>query len=212
MKMKVKTVLGLLFFGSLWGCVEAVLGGSLYARHVPHASAVLTPIAFLILALARIYYPKPGSSTVIGAVAMLFKLVNTPLFLCHLLAVFLDGLAFDVMATLLTRRSEKSIVWRGILGASSTYLGYTLFGITVTYGFRYQYWINAGLPRILDYVGITGSLAAAGACFTVPLGYWFGRSLISRTVRFLKLRPKLAYGSASAGILILWIVGRAIPY
>lgn len=209
--MKLKTFLGLIFLGSLWGCVEAVLGGSLYARHIPHASVIITPIALLTLALARVYYPKPGSSTAIGAVAMLFKLLNTPLFLCHLLAIFLDGLAFDAMATLLARRWQKSMVWRGFVGVSASYLGYALFGFTITYLFRYHYWLSAGLSKVLHYIGVSGSLAAAGACFTVPLGYWIGTSLKSSMAKLPQLRPKLAYGSIFMAILILWVVGHTVP-
>ena len=86
--MKKEYILGILFFGSLWGFSEAVLGGLLYHFDVPYSSVFLTIIGFCILTVAVVYLPKTGISSAIAAIAMLYKFLNTPFFACHLLELF----------------------------------------------------------------------------------------------------------------------------
>ena len=85
--MRKQTVLLILFFGSLWGVVEAGLGEVLHRTETPHAAVPLGMAAFLILTVARVYCPTAGSSTLIASCAMLFKFTNAPFFGCHLLGI-----------------------------------------------------------------------------------------------------------------------------
>ena len=86
-----KNWLWLILFGSLWGINEVVMGEVLSASEVPHFSVLLTVIAIFMLAIARGIVNKPGSSTVIGVIAVLFKLANAAPFHCHLLGIFMVG-------------------------------------------------------------------------------------------------------------------------
>ena len=45
--MKKEHILGILFFGGLWGISEAVLGDALYSSNVPYASVPLTVTGFV---------------------------------------------------------------------------------------------------------------------------------------------------------------------
>ena len=87
--MKRGYLLGALFFGSLWGLSEATLGGLLYKDYslLFLAPVPLTVIGFIILTLAKIYFPQRWSATFIGSVAMLYKFLNMPFFACHILAL-----------------------------------------------------------------------------------------------------------------------------
>jgi len=62
-----------------------------------------------------------------------------------------------------------------------------------------------GLPKVLDYIGINGSLIAVGTLILVPLGYKLGRSLMA----FSETRPKPAFIGALLLTVILWGAGIA---
>ena len=54
-----KLILGILFFGTLWGLSEASFGDWLYSQNIPHASIYLTTIALIILAAAGFFPASP---------------------------------------------------------------------------------------------------------------------------------------------------------
>ena len=194
----------LLFFGSLWGISEVAGGGILYGINSSHSSIILAAWAFFILAVARGIINKPGSSVIIGTIAMLFKLINAGPFICHLLGIFMLGAAFDIFASFLMKKETK-ISWRSILtGSVSAYSGYALFALTITYIIQYKYWIAGGLPKVLNHIFVSGSMAALLAVVVVPLGFMAGlknESLCSRNPRWL-------YAGTLASIVIFWIVGQ----
>jgi hypothetical protein len=181
MKMKKDYWLGILFFSALWGASEAVLGGALYRAHISHSSVPLTIIAFIILSIARVYLPQKGSSTLIASVAMLYKFLNAPFFACHLLAIFLLGFSYDLVFSLFKVKS------RALFGLAATYLGYILFALTITYVFRYHYWIEEGLSRILRYVGISGTMAGFGNAIFVPVSLYLAQAFREKAGNPFKL-------------------------
>ncbi|MFC1666517.1 hypothetical protein ACFL0P_01405 [Candidatus Omnitrophota bacterium] len=201
--MKKAYLLGILFFGSLWGACEASLGGFLYSVPTHSASVPLTLIAFMILTIARIYLPYRWSATFIGSIAMLYKFLNTPFFACHLLGIFLLGLSYDLVLNF------SKIKNRAIIGLIATYLGYMLFALTITYLFRYHYWIQEGLPKVVRYVGISGSLAALGNFVVVPLAFYFGQLLKKGMVNPFEFKSRIATGSVSFVTLTLWFLAIA---
>ncbi len=187
-----KYLLAVLFFGGLWGISEALLGGALYRAHIPYASSLLTVIAFVILTAGRAYLPIKGSSIFIGSAAMLFKFLNRPFFACHLLAILLLGLSYELLFDL----SKKN---KALFGLTATYLGYLLFSVIITYVVRYHFWVEGGLPRILRYVGLSGSIAALANFFLVPVSF----RLFSPLAELPQSRPRLA-GSLSFVTILLW--------
>lgn len=208
--MKKETFLGLIFLGSLWGAMEVFLGDFLYSIGAFHPSIILTSIALGILAFGRRYCPGPGSSIIIAAVAVLFRLINASPYYCHLFAILLDGVAFDIMATLLANKVESRFIRRGIMGSFSAYLGYSLFGFIMTYVVHYPHWVRIGLPGILNYVGFRGSLAAIGSFFSVPTGYLVAGFLEHRAPKVFKVRPVQIYGLLVAFTVFLWTIGRIV--
>lgn len=194
----------LLLYGSLWGIGEVIAGGMLYRDTVPFASVWLTAWALFVLALARGVLNKPGSSTVIGAFAVIFKAVNTTPFFCHLLAIFFLGLAFDIASSLLMKHERKISYRSSISGALSAYGGYALFALVITYVVRYEHWTLGGLTKVLHYIFVSGSLAALISVIAVPLGYWIGVHGWIRKER----RRRWAYMGAFVALVILWTLGR----
>ena len=193
-----KNMLLILFFGSLWGFSEVFLGGDLYGLNIRYASVPLSILALGILGIAYTLIPKSGVPTLIAVVAALFRVVNAGPFFCHLLAIFLLGVGFDI-ATQLIR--ERKFSW--LSGAISAWLGYALFGFTITYVFRYQYWIAFGFLKVIRYIGIDGTFAALGSVVSVWLGYHIGENIIN----FFKTKSKLAYIGTAGFTLSFWIVG-----
>jgi len=192
--------------GTVWGCVEAGLG---LIPEYPFSSVLPTLIGFMILALARTYLPQPGSSTGIGAIAMLYRAMTAGAWACHLWAVLLVGVSFDIVATLVGKRSETE-TWRSITGPISAYLAYASFALTMTYVMIHvppvagcaHWWIVIGAPKILDHVAISGSLAAIGASVFVPLGYKFGKSLMALS----NAKPRPALIGAMSFTIFFWII------
>ena len=164
----------ILFCGTIWGCVEASLG--LLPKYL-FSSVLPTVIGLMVLTLARAYLPKPGSSTAIGAIAMLYRAMTIHGWPCHIWAVFLIGVSFDVVATLLAKKNER-LAWKIISGPASAYLAYSLFGFTMTYIMLYippiehcaHWWVIGGSLKALNYIGKSGSLTAVGSLILVPLG------------------------------------------
>jgi len=202
-KMKKEYILAVLFFGGLWGISEAALGDALYRANVPYASVPLTIIGFVVLTLAGVYFPSKGTPTLIAALAMLYKFLNEPFFACHLLGIVLTGICYDLFFNVFRIRS------RSLSAAAAAYLSYLSFAITITYVFRYEYWEQAGLLKLLSHVIIGGSIAAVGCVVFVPLSLRLGEKFKTKYGVPFKLRWELAAGGASLVSLALWVFGIA---
>ena len=166
--MKTERVLAVLFFSALWGVSEAVLGDALYSHGVPHASVPLTAIALVILTLASAYLPRAGMATLIACCAMLYKFLNTPFFGCHLLGIVLTGICYDVLFCVLKVKNKP------LSAVLTVYTSFILFAVAITYIFRYEYWVQGGFAKVLQYVLIDGSVAAVICAALVPLSIRLG--------------------------------------
>lgn len=195
-----------ILFGSLWGINEVVMGEVLSVSEVPHFSVLLTVIALFILAFARGIVNKPGSSTVIGVVAVLFKLANAAPFFCHLLGIFMVGLVFDVLATLLIKSEKTVAIKSGLTGILSAYSGNALFALIITYVIRYEVWTSGGTAKVLGHIFVAGTLTAILAALAVPLGFRLGVTSGSLADR----KPKWTFAGTVVSVFIIWILARAL--
>jgi hypothetical protein len=201
-----KNWLWFILFGSLWGINEVLMGEVLSASDVPHFSVLLTVIALFILAVARGIVNRPGSSTAIGAIAVLFKLANAAPFYCHLLGIFMVGLTFDIFASLLIKSEKTSAIKGALTGILSAYSGNVLFSLVITYIIRYEIWTSAGLPKVLDHIFVAGSLTAILVAMAVPLGFRLG---VTSGV-FAGKKPTWTYAGTVVSVFIIWIVARLL--
>ena len=202
-----KLILGILFFGSLWGFSEASLGGWLYSRDISHASVYLTVIALVIIALAHASLSHRWTGTLTGLFAMLFKLINIPFFPCHLWAILLLGFGFDISLALVPRFYSGRFRLP-VIGLVSVYVGHALFALTITYVWQYHYWTAAGLPRVIDYIFISGSVAALLGAVAVPVGNRIGIS--AGGFSWAKLHPRLSSTGVLAATFGIWVLQRVI--
>ncbi|MBN1852716.1 MAG: hypothetical protein JW829_08325 [Pirellulales bacterium] len=206
--MRKQTILLVLFFGSCWGAAEAILGEFLHRADIPRSSVPLTIIALFLLAVARVYCQMPGTSTLIASCAMLFKFTNAPFFGCHLLGIFLLGASCDILFfasghDVLTGRYR--IAKNALFGAAATYLGYALFAVLITYLFRHAHWYPYGLGKVLDHTCVSGTIAAVGSGFALPLGVGIANFLKNKQFAPFELRTWTTAGGMSALMMVLWI-------
>jgi len=160
-----------LFFSALWGLAEAVFGRFLYSHSIPHPSVYLTIIGFSVLTIARVHLPFRGTATAIAALAMLYKFLNIPFFACHFLGILLLGICYDIFFNVLKIKNQS------VSAALAVYAGYGSFALAITYVFRYSYWIEAGLSKVINHIAIGGTLAALGCAVAVPLSFRFAQWL-----------------------------------
>ena len=192
----------LFLFGSIWGMNEVFLGDILYRNDVQGSSVILTAMALFLLAVSRGMINKPGSSALIGAFAVLFRLANTAPSYCHLLGIFLLGVTFDVFSSLLVKNKGQAPLRWGAAGMLSALGNNALFAFLITYVFRYEYWVAGGLSKVLQHIFINGSIATVIAALLVPLGFIIGKNggiLFDR-------RPRWSYAGTILGSIALWTV------
>ena len=201
--MKKEYILGILFFGGLWGISEAVLGGALYDAGVPYASVPLTIIGFIIMTMARVYFPKIGTATFIAAFAMLYKFLNVPFYGCHLLGILMTGMCYDLFFSVIKVKKPS------LSAAAATYLSYALFGFMITYVFQYEYWVQAGFSGVLRHIAISGSIAALGCAICVPFCIQFTERFKTKLIQAFNMRLQPVPGSVLAITIGLWVFGIA---
>ena len=202
--MKKQCILGILFFSSLWGISEALLGEVLYRANIPYSSVPLTIIGFFILAFASVFLPKTGTATLIAALAMLYKFLNVPFFACHLLGILMMGICFDLFFNVLRIKS------RSLSAGAAVYLNYSLFALMITYIFRYDFWVQGGLTKVLSHIGISGSMTALGCAILVPMGFLFAEKIKCSLARPFDLKLQFAPGGIAAITAGLWAFGIAV--
>jgi hypothetical protein len=196
-------VLGVLFFGGLWGILEATLGDTLYSAGLAHVSVPLTVGGFAVLSVARAYFPRGGTATLISFCAMLYKFQNTPFFACHLLGIALTGVCFDAFFALIRMKSK------GLAGALAMYSNYAAFALMITYVARYEHWVRGGFGRVVRHVGIDGSMAAMACILVVPLSMRFGERLKSAAPASFVWRNAMIPRTVAGITAGLWVLGLA---
>lgn len=196
----------LLFFASLWGLSEVIAGEALYALNVPYASVFLTVWALLILSLGKGFLNKAGSSTLMGCIAALYRMVNAAPFFCHIWGIVFISMAFDLTSSLLMKEGRRFFLRSSLAGITSAYLGNALFAVSMTWVFSNEFWVPSGLSKVLDHVFISGSLVAIAASGVVPLGYWLGRKVDDLS----SLRTRWAYSTLTILVLGLWTLVRFV--
>lgn len=166
--MNKKLLIQVLFFGAIWGIVEATLGYVLHFIPATIAGSIMFPIAGIILYKAYNTTRSRGALIAIGAVAASIKAVNFLLpqysifkTINPMMSIIMEALMVFVVVTMLT--SEKtshrilafpiaSIAWRGLFVA---WMGYQY----ATTGNLAPY--ISTTPLILNFVVVSGLLSGA---------------------------------------------------
>jgi hypothetical protein len=199
-----KYLLWILLLGTLIGLNETLVG----SMQLPFRSVILATIMLLVLIVGRYIMPQIGSTLLITAVAVLFRVSNlgchhsctTTQLLCGPTAVLLLGVAFELFASVLVRRRPiryYSFVLPTVLAA---FTAFGLFGLLNTY--ILESW---DVSRLTEYVLLKGSVAAFHtAAISLPV-IWLADRL--KGLGLAEMNAWLAKGAVGLCIIMLWLFG-----
>jgi len=202
-------IIGILVFGSIWGFLEATLGGFLHMVIFPNKGAIMGGIGVALMSSALAIYRKPSMLPGIGIVAASFKLLDVWLFALpvasiHIInpamAIIFESLAFGLVAAFIINRMAKSAfagIGAGVLVGLVSATAWVYFAIYV---------MNAPLyARVVftagEFIASSGVIQAVFFGTLLPLGYLAGEKLAARTSLMSIGRP--AYYAASAAMVTL---------
>ena len=204
-------LLGILVFGSIWGLLEATLGGFLNLIIFPNKGAIMAGIGVAIMASALAIYKKPSMLLGIGIVAASFKWFNAWLLFVPLnsiqvvnpaMAIVFESLAFSLVAAFVMNRMAKNALVGVGAGALAGFVG------AVAWVYFAIYVMNApAYARVVftagEYISNQAVIQAVFMGIFAPLGYLVGTKLAGRTFPVLTRRP-LYYATSAAAICFCW--------
>jgi hypothetical protein len=209
MNAKKRLILGIILFGSVWGGLEALGIKVMGATGFDPSSPVLALIAILLLASARMIFPRAGTTVLIALVAAGFKFLSLPsVYFCQICAVLLTGVVFDLTFTLAERKGwTQRPVMLGILGLVGSYLNYLAFAFSQAYLLLNPYWAERGVAGLLRWVYTDGSYAAALTFFGIVVGASLGRKLAPTFLRWQDLKERAYARGLLLTSLGFWLLG-----
>ncbi len=208
----VHLIIGILVFGSIWGLFEATLGGFLNLIIFPNKGAIMSGIGMAITASALAIYQKPAMLPGIGIVAASFKWLNSWLLFVPPLtvqiinpamAIFLESLAFSLVATFLMKRITKDLfvgTGAGVLVGLISATAYVYFAVYATHS---PIFARMGIKSTGEFIMGNGVVQAAFFGILLPLGYLVGERLAAKTAPVLA-RRSLYYATSVAIIVFCW--------
>lgn len=206
MKEKIRLLIGILLFGSLWGFSEVVIGNALRDANLPAGSIMTGVFALGLLLLSRLLFKTRGMQFGMGAVAGILRLFN-PFGSCHIcsaIAIMAEGLLFELIWAGLSIEDEQSPtaivkVSAGVITSYGIYvLGYIVTQIMTpllsSAGFHIQNLLPF-IPQILS----SGLLAAVIGGAAAPV-VWLLKDL-----ELKKVKDSLYYSASILISAICWV-------
>jgi hypothetical protein len=207
-------VIGILVFGSVWGLVEAILGGALHLIHFPYKGAIPGAIGMSIMAAFVVTYRQPKLIFWLGVVAALFKPLSalsygqsvfSPFVINPASAILLEALAFTLVVSLLFKGFESSIKSRIAAGISAGYLSAILYAILAS-AVGMGNWASWGVTERLTAALTDGTVLAIAGTALLLLGYLVGTKVRPRFWQLSSTKPSLFYASATATMVCCWVI------
>ncbi len=207
-------IVGIVLFGSIWGLLEATLGGFLHLVHFTYTGAIMGGIGISIMATFVVIYRQPKLVFLIGVIAALFKplsavIYSQPIFSPFVVnpasAILLEALAFTLVVSLLFKGFENSIKARIAAGISAGYLGAILFAILAS-SVGMGKWASWGFTQRLTGALTDGTGMAIAGTLLLFLGHLLGTKLRPKFWQLSSTKPKLFYASTTATIVSCWII------
>jgi hypothetical protein len=207
----VHILIGILVFGSIWGLLEATLGGFLNLIIFPNKGAIMAGIGMVLMGTALAIYRKPAMIPGIGIVAASFKWLNAWLLFVPptavqiinpATAIVLESLALGLVAVFLMKWIAKNSlvgIGAGVLSGLVSATAYVYFAIYVTH--------SNLLGRVITtpqaFISNQGIAQAAFLGLLLPLGYALGEKLAPKTLPVFAHRT-LYYATSAAVICLCW--------
>ena len=212
-------IIGILVFGSIWGLVEATLGGALHLAHFAYKGAVTGGIAMAIMGAFVVMYRRPRLVLWLAVVAALFKplsalIYGQPVFSPFVVnpasAILLEGLAFTLVVSLLFKGFESSIKARIAAGISAGYLSAIFYAILAS-AVGMGRWASWGMTERVTAALTDGTALAIAGTALLLLGYVASAKLRPNFWQFMTARPRAFYASTIAITAFCWL-GAAVAF
>ena len=207
-------IVGIILFGSIWGLVEATLGGFLHLIHFTYKGAITGGIGMAIMATFLVMYRRPKLVFWLGVIAALFKplsavMYGQPIFAPFVInpasAIILEALGFTLVVSLLFKGFESSIKTRIAAGISAGYLSAILYAVLASAAGMGN-WASWGVSERLTAALTDGTgLAIVGTCLLL-VGHLVGTELRPKFWQLSSTKPSLLYASTTATIVSCWII------
>lgn len=203
---KIKLLVGILLFGSLWGFSEVIIGSAIQDIGLPTGTIMTGVFAITFLVLSRMIYRQPGMQFGIGLVAGGLRLFN-PFVGCHLcsaIAIMAEGAIFEVIWYKISFNfSElKTVIMKSSMGIISAYFiyigGYTITQILTPIAAGANFYIEnliVIMPRILS----SGLIAAVIGGVVLPI-------VISTEKIKLTIKDQLYYPATVSISISCWFI------
>jgi hypothetical protein len=207
-------IIGILVIGSIWGLVEATIGGALHLVHFPYKGAIPGGIGMAIMATFVVMYRRPRLVFWIAVIAALFKPLSALIYVKPIFdpsvvnpasAILLEGLAFTLVVSLLFKGFESSIKTRIGAGIAAGYLSAILYAILASALGMGKYAPLGVTESITTALTDGTALAIAGTCLLF-LGHLVGTKLRPSFWQLMTVKPKAFYASTIAITAFCWIV------
>lgn len=211
---KIRDILiAVLVFGSIWGFLEATLGGFLHLIHFTHKGAIMGGIGMSIMAAFVVTHRHPGLLIGVGCTAALFKLLSalvygqpvlTPFVANPAVAIILESLAFSFVVILLRHRFERNVWMRVTAGITAGYLSIILYAVFASVAGR-GYWPMLSFTEKVKEVFVDGTGIAIAGTILLLVGYTLAVHLRPKLLDFRSVKPNAFYASAGAAAMCCWV-------
>ena len=214
----IHVIIAILVFGSVWGFVEATLGGFLNMIIFPNKGAIMSGIGVAIMGTALAIYRKPSMLPGIGIVAASFKLLNVwflfvPISAIYIInpamAIILESLVVSLVAAFMMNRIAKNAfagIGAGFLAGLGSATVYVYFAVYVMNAPLFE---RMGVSSVGGFIANQGVVQAAFFSIFLPLGYLVGEKLATKTLSVSISRP-LYYATSAAIICLCWGVSAVV--
>lgn len=204
-----RLVTGILVFGSVWGLVEATLGGALHFLHVPLfvKGAIPAGIGMSIMAAFVVIYRRPKLVFLVAAIAAMFKPLSAVIYLEPIFgpsvvnpgsAILLEGLAFTLVVSLLFKGFESSVKTRIGAGVAAGYLSAAILFPILASSIGMGNWAFMGFAdRVTTALTNGTALAVVGTCLLL-LVYLVGTKIRPSFWQFMTVKPRAFYAGTIA--------------
>jgi hypothetical protein len=183
-------ILVIIVAGTLWGLSEVFLGDIFYRFHMPMRGASLTAIGIAIMVAARILFNRTGSSLVVALIAGGFRCLVPRMYICHMIAVALEGCIFDVTWSTLKVGARANLRKAWVASIISAYTGFIAFGFVALCLFGFGRWVEGGPGSVLGWTLRSGSFSALLLAGLVPLAVLAARRIQAAEPALDRVAPK----------------------
>lgn len=187
-------LLTVIFFGTLWGLIEATLGGFLHFIHFPYTGTVMRSIGFGLMAGALSLernYKIPFYCAIIAGTLKLIDLLIIPCdsgkVIRPAIAIVSEGMALTLVLSLFKNSFEESLEVRTICCITSVYFSLFIYSSFIISLLNIYPNGRTSLQDTFIFIVTEGTFSLILSTITFLLGYEFSNKLNTITGKHQKL-------------------------